>query len=105
MRRVAATIAAGASKVADGGSLAVTVAFTQVSYTATFSESTLPSGQSWSATVNGVTASLTTDGATDTLYVHQSGMFYLQIDTPCAWHVRAFTQASNNNVGWFGTLL
>jgi hypothetical protein len=42
--------------------------------------------------------------ATDTVYVHQSGMFYLQIDTPCAWHVKAFNQGLNSNVGWLETL-
>lgn len=42
--------------------------------------------------------------ATGTVYVHQSGMFYLQIDTPCAWHVRAVSQALNSNVGWLGPL-
>lgn len=40
----------------------------------------------------------------DTVYVHQGGMFYLEIDTPCSWHVKAFNQALNSNVGWLGTL-
>jgi hypothetical protein len=42
--------------------------------------------------------------ATATVYIHQTGMFYLQIDTPCSWHVRAFNQALNSNVGWLETL-
>ncbi len=42
--------------------------------------------------------------ATDTVYVHQSGTFYLQIDTPCSWRVRAFNQALNSNVAWLGAL-
>jgi hypothetical protein len=37
--------------------------------------------------------------ATATMYVHDSGTFYLQIDTPCTWHVKAFNQALNSNVG------
>jgi len=36
-------------------------------YTVTFSESRLPSGQTWSVTFDSVTKSLTTDGGTDTL--------------------------------------
>jgi hypothetical protein len=42
--------------------------------------------------------------ATATVYIHQAGMFYLTIDTPCSWHVRAFNQALNSNVGRLGTL-
>jgi hypothetical protein len=61
------TIAYSGNENVNGGSLAVTVTFTQVTYTVTFSESGLPSGQNWAVTVNGVTMSLTTDGATDTL--------------------------------------
>ncbi|MBV8374236.1 MAG: hypothetical protein JO302_01895 [Candidatus Eremiobacteraeota bacterium] len=37
--------------------------------------------------------------ASDTIYVHQTGTFYLQIDTPCMWTVKAFNQQANSNVG------
>jgi hypothetical protein len=37
--------------------------------------------------------------ASDTIYVHQTGTFYLQIDTPCTWHVQAFNQQVDSNVG------
>ncbi|MBV8332363.1 MAG: hypothetical protein JO192_06460 [Candidatus Eremiobacteraeota bacterium] len=37
--------------------------------------------------------------ASDTIYVHQSGTFFLQIETPCAWHVKAFNQSPDSNVG------
>lgn len=37
--------------------------------------------------------------ASDTIYIHQSGLFYLQIDTPCSWHVKAFNQTPDSNVG------
>jgi hypothetical protein len=42
--------------------------------------------------------------ATATTYIHQSGTFYLQIDTPCTWHVKASNQGSNSNVGWIASL-
>ena len=44
-----------------------TLAFTQVAYTAMVRESGLPSGLTWTGTVNGVVKSLATDGETDTL--------------------------------------
>jgi hypothetical protein len=37
--------------------------------------------------------------ASDTVYVHQTGTFYLQIDTPCTWQVKAFNQQVDSNVG------
>jgi hypothetical protein len=37
--------------------------------------------------------------ASDTVYVHQTGTFYLQIDTPCTWNVKAFNQLVDSNVG------
>ncbi|MFZ0830606.1 MAG: hypothetical protein WCB18_09365 [Thermoplasmata archaeon] len=50
----------------DGAALAESIAFTPVEYTVTVSESGLPSGLSWSVTINGTTMSRTTDGGTDT---------------------------------------
>jgi hypothetical protein len=44
-----------------------TIAWTEVTFAVTFSESGLPSKLKWSVTVNGVEKSLTTDGGTDTL--------------------------------------
>jgi hypothetical protein len=37
--------------------------------------------------------------ASDTIYIHQTGTFYLQIDTPCMWQVKAFNQQVDSNVG------
>ncbi|MGP8078362.1 MAG: hypothetical protein ACLQD8_02965 [Thermoplasmata archaeon] len=44
-----------------------TLAYVEVTYTITFSESGLPSGQTWMVTVGGTPKSLTTNGGTDTL--------------------------------------
>ena len=44
-----------------------TLMFTQVTYTVTFSESDLPSGLTWTVTVNGLMKQLTTDAGTDSL--------------------------------------
>ena len=50
-----------------GVGYAVTLLYTPVTYSVTFSESGLPSDLTWSATFNSVTMSLSTDGSTDTL--------------------------------------
>lgn len=44
-----------------------TLVYSQVTYAVNFAESGLPSGQTFSVTLNATTMSLTTDGATDTL--------------------------------------
>jgi hypothetical protein len=82
------TIAYSGNENVNGGSLAVTVTFTQVTYTVTFSESGLPSGQNWAVTVNGVTMSLTTDGATDTLTWTglANGSYSYSIADVSGWH-------------------
>ncbi|MCI4343946.1 MAG: hypothetical protein L3J92_07570, partial [Thermoplasmata archaeon] len=58
----------GGSVMVSGGSVSEpTLAYTQVTYSVKFSESGLPSGLKWKVTVDGVTKSLTSNGATDTL--------------------------------------
>jgi hypothetical protein len=61
------TIAYSGSVSVTGGSLTESLVYTQVTYAVSFAQSGLPSGLTWSVTVNGVTSSLTTSGGTDTL--------------------------------------
>ncbi|EQD68905.1 hypothetical protein B2A_00249, partial [mine drainage metagenome] len=51
----------------NGAPVGQSVTFTRVTYTVTFSESSLPSGLTWSVTVNRVPKSRATDGGTDRL--------------------------------------
>ena len=57
----------GSLTVSGAAVTETTLAFSQVTYTMTISESTLPSGLTWIVTVNGVQLSRTTDGSLDTL--------------------------------------
>jgi hypothetical protein len=62
------TLAYGGNVVVSGGTVTEpTLAYTQVTYSVTISESGLPIGQNFSVTVGGVLQYLTTDGATDSL--------------------------------------
>jgi outer membrane biosynthesis protein TonB len=40
--------------------------------------------------------------ASATVFIHQPGTFYLEIETPCAWRVKAFNQTLDTNVGFLG---
>ncbi|MGP8077978.1 MAG: hypothetical protein ACLQC7_07230 [Thermoplasmata archaeon] len=55
------------SAVVDGTGFGVWVAYTPVTYSVGFSESGLPSGQTFSVTFHGVTDTITTDGGTDSV--------------------------------------
>jgi len=62
------TLAYTGTVVVIGGALTEpTLVYTQVTYSVVFSESGLPSGQTFQVTVNGSAQELTTDGATDPL--------------------------------------
>ena len=50
--------------IVNGKNINQTITFTQVTYTVTFTESGLPSGTSWSGTLNGATESSSTDTIT-----------------------------------------
>jgi hypothetical protein len=59
----------GGTDAIDGSGVghAVTLVYKEVTYSVTFSESGLPSGETWKVTFNGGTMHLTTDGGTDSL--------------------------------------
>ncbi|MCI4343947.1 MAG: thermopsin family protease, partial [Thermoplasmata archaeon] len=79
----------GGSVMVSGGSVSEpTLVYTPVTYTVTISESTLPSGQGWSITLNGVTQSTTTDGLTDTLTWTglANGTYSYTIADVSGWH-------------------
>jgi hypothetical protein len=78
----------GSVTVAGAAVTEPTLAYTQVTYTATVSESTLPASLSWSITVNGVTHSLTTDGGLDTLTWTglANGTYAYSIADVSGWH-------------------
>jgi thermopsin len=62
------TLAYSGSGVVSGAAVVEpTLGYSQVTYSVTFSESGLPSGLTWTVTVNGTTEFLTTDGFTDSL--------------------------------------
>jgi len=65
-----------------------TLAFTQVTYSVTISESTLPSGLTWTVAVNGVQHSLTTDENLDTLAWTglANGTYSYSITGISGWH-------------------
>ena len=64
-----------------------TLLYLQVKYSVSFSESGLPSGQTFQVTLNGTTHSLLTDGATDSLAFSQpnGSLAYHVADVP-GWH-------------------
>ena len=68
----------------SGGSPAtVSVTFTQVTYAVTFTETGLPSGTSWSVTLNGVLQSSTTDTLT---FPEPNGSYAYTIGDVAGWH-------------------
>ncbi len=71
-----------------GAALAETIAFNSVNYTATISESGLPSGRTWSVTLNGTPMSLTTNGGADTLSWTglENGTYAYAIADNSGWH-------------------
>ena len=70
-----------------GSAVSVALSYTNVTYSVSFVESTLPSGESWSITFGGVTHSLTTDGLTDTLsFTDSNGSYSYSIADVSGWH-------------------
>jgi len=64
-----------------------TLAYLQVKYSVSFSESGLPSGQTFQVTLNGTTHSLVTDGATDSLaFTQPNGSLAYHIADVPGWH-------------------
>jgi hypothetical protein len=72
----------------NGGPLAETVVFSEVTYGVAFNESGLPSGQTWSVTFNGGTASTVTDGGTDSVSFAAvpNGSYNYSIADVSGWH-------------------
>ncbi|MGB6443222.1 MAG: thermopsin family protease, partial [Thermoplasmata archaeon] len=60
-------VAATGIVVVNGAAVSVSMTYTEVTYSATFSEEGLPSGLPWQVTLNSVEKTLTTDGGTDSL--------------------------------------
>ncbi|EQD72834.1 thermopsin precursor, partial [mine drainage metagenome] len=90
----------GSVTVSGGSVTEPTLAFSQVTYTVTFTESGLPSGTSWSATVSGVTrmsttGSITFTGETNGTYAYSIG------DVP-GWHQRSVPYSGSFNVSGAG---
>ena len=64
-----------------------TLIFTQVTYPVVFSESGLPPGETFQATLGGVPDSLTTDGGTDPLtFTEPNGTYAYSITDISGWH-------------------
>src|SRR5580658_9944305 len=83
------TLPYSGSVVVNGRSVTEpTLVYTEVTYSVTFSESSLPSGLTWQVTVNGVTMSLTTDGGTDALTWTGllNGSYAYSIAGNAGWH-------------------
>ena len=93
---------AGARNAIGGSYTAVTVAttFVKVLYTVTISESTLPSGVTWSITINGVPQSLTTNGGLDTLTWTgvANGTYSYSIADISGWHQLTLPYSGTLNV-------
>ncbi|MGP8145452.1 MAG: protease pro-enzyme activation domain-containing protein [Thermoplasmata archaeon] len=89
------------SVTVNGAGVLVPVTFTQVTYSVTFSESGLPSGQTFRVVVNGVAKSLTTNGGTDSLtFTEPNGTYGYAISNVPGWHQA--TLASSGSVGVSG---
>jgi Thermopsin len=88
------------SESVSGAAVAVSVTFTQVTYGVTFSESGLPSGQTWMVTFDGTPMSLTTDGGTDTLTFASvpNGTYAYSIADVAGWHQSSIAYSGNENV-------
>jgi hypothetical protein len=78
----------GSPVVINGAWTTIPVTFNEVTYGVSFSESGLPSGQTWSVTFNGATMSTTTDGLTDTLTFanEPNGTYTYSIADVPGWH-------------------
>ncbi len=72
----------------NGAPVTESMSYSEVTYGVAFTESTLPSGQSWSITFNGVTSTMTTDGGTDTLTFasEPNGTYSYSIADISGWH-------------------
>jgi hypothetical protein len=81
------TIPYSGSLTVNGAPLSESVVFTKVTYAVTFTESGLPSGLTWTVTVNGTPMSLTTNGGTDSLVFQEpNGTYAYAITDISGWH-------------------
>jgi len=73
-----------------------TLVYSQLTYSVTFSESGLPSGEAFRATVNGAPEAVTTDGLTDTLvFAEPNGTFAYSIGDVPGWHQATLAYTGN----------
>jgi len=86
-----ATIASAGTEVVNGAPVAPTLSYTQVVYSVKVYETGLPAGLTWSLTFDGVTNSLTTNGAKDllTFASEPNGTYSYHVATVSGW--REFT--------------
>jgi hypothetical protein len=100
------TLAYGGTLAVNGGTgaidgtgvgYAITLVYNEVTYSVTFSESGLPSGLTWQVTVDGVSNSLTTDRATDSLTQPglPNGTYAYAITDNSGWHQSTLAYTGN----------
>jgi thermopsin len=84
----------------NGGPLSESVSYNEVTYSVTFKESGLPSGLTWTVTVNGVPMSLTTNGGTDSLvFAVPNGTHAYSITDIAGWHQKTLPYTGSVGVG------
>jgi thermopsin len=81
----------------NGASVYEVLIYLLVTYHVTFSESGLPSGLTWTVTVNGVTKHLKTDGGTDSLtwFGLVNGTYSYSIAAVSGWHQSTLPPSGN----------
>jgi thermopsin len=91
-------VVGGTNSIGGSGlGYSATLAYVRVTYSVTFSESGLPSGLGWQATVGGVVKSLTTDGGTDSLSWTglPNGTYAYSVTGNPGWHQGTLPYAGN----------
>ncbi|MEM4056922.1 MAG: hypothetical protein QW578_07790, partial [Thermoplasmatales archaeon] len=88
----------------NGASLTESITFSLVTYTVTFTESGLPSGTTWSVTLNGITESSTTNTIS---FLEPNGSYIYSIGSISGYRVNVYNgtiivngSALNNSVVW-----
>jgi Thermopsin/Periplasmic copper-binding protein (NosD) len=94
------TVPYSGTLTAAGSGISVSMAFTQVTYSVTYSESGLPSGETFQVTLNSVTESLVTDGGTDSLTFSglANGSYSYSIADVPGWHESNIAYSGSQSV-------
>ena len=102
---------ASGNVVVNGAGMNESITFTEVTYPVTFSETGLPSGASWSVTVNGVTTSSATPtiafaepNGTYTLGANPDGAYYAQSGGNGTFTVNGAARSFSVTYAWTVTL-